>query len=233
MRKVFSVMIALLLCVSMVLPAAAAGKFVPSITYKSSPKITGAAIITADGAEEKLGKSCVVVTSIEEARDNSTDITQEERDLLLEVYDKLSNGEMTLPLEEDYVIRELVDVSFADKACRALESHGQKAEKLKEEGVTLTMNFQLKLKKNVELNVLTYIDGEWVAVEDVKTNNDGSVTCVFEDICPVAFAVKETAETSPYTGDAVGQNIGLWIAVMVVSLVGMVAVVTLGRKKKA
>ena len=78
-----------------------------------------------------------------------------------------------------------------------------------------------------------HVYGEWVAVEDVKTNNDGSVTCVFEDLCPVAFAVKETAETSPYTGDAVGRNMGLWIAVMVVSLVGMVAVVTLGRKKKS
>lgn len=232
MRKVFSVLVVLLLCASMVLPAAAAGTFVPSITYKPTPQVSDPMLTAVDGTEQKLSGSCVVVTSIEEARDKTTDITQEERDLLLEVYEKLSNGEMTLPLEEDYIIRELVDVSFAYDGCRTQESHNHKDEKLKEEGTTLTLNFQLKLNKKVELDVLTYIDGEWKRVESVTTNKDGSVTCVFEDICPVVFAVKETVEISPYTGDAAGRNLGLWIGVMAASMVAMVAVVVLGRKKR-
>jgi len=232
MRRVISVMLALVLCACMVLPAAAAGRFVPSITYKAGPSITGSVLLKVDGVEQEVGDSCVVVTSVEAARDKTTDIAQEERDLLLEVYEKLSNGEMTLPLEEGYIVRELVDVSFAYNGCRTQESHNHKDEKLKEEGVTLTLTFQLKLNKKVDLEVLTYVDGEWQPVEEVTTYNDGSVTCVFEDICPVAFAVKETVETSPYTGDTAGRNLGLWFGVMSVSLVALVAVVALGRKKR-
>ncbi|MBQ2785770.1 MAG: hypothetical protein IJF02_04650 [Oscillospiraceae bacterium] len=52
---------------------------------------------------------------------------------MLDVYKKLSDGTMTLPLEEDYVIRELADLSFKASACRG-EKRGRK-EKLAEPGL--------------------------------------------------------------------------------------------------
>ena len=233
MRKIICFLVALLLCASMAFPAfAATGEFVPSISYKPSPKVSNATMLSEDGTETPVG-SCIVVTSVEEARDQVTDITQEERDLLVDVYQKLVKGDMTLPVEKNYIIRELVDVSFAYSACRTQEDHGHKDQKLKEEGVVLTMNFDLNLGKKVNVDVLTYIDGEWKPIEKVTNNGDGTVTCVFEDICPVAFVVDETSSTlSPNTGDAMGQKLGLWIGLMAVSAVALVAVVVMIRKKR-
>ena len=46
-------------------------------------------------------------------------------------------------------------------------------------------------KPPVEVAVFSYVDGEWIEAVSVTNNGDGTVTVVFEDICPVAFAVKE------------------------------------------
>lgn len=182
MKKLITLAVVLVLCMAVVLPAAAAG-FVPSITYKGSPDVEEGVM------DEKDVSNCVVVTSIQQAREKSTDITQEERDLLLEVYEKLNDGSMTLPIDGEYVIRELVDVSFEHDDCRQKEDHDNKPAKLKEEKVTLTLDFELGVEKDAKLAVMTYIEGQWTDIEGVENNGDGTVTCVFEDICPVAFAV--------------------------------------------
>ena len=33
-------------------------------------------------------------------------------------------------------------------------------------------------------------DGKWESIESIKNNADGTLTCVFEDFCPVLVAVK-------------------------------------------
>ena len=87
MRKVICLIAVLLMCVTLVMPAAATGDiFVPSISYKDGPEITEA---------EQNGKTvtgCVVVTSLKEAKEKTTDIGQDDRDLLWDVYNKLSDG---------------------------------------------------------------------------------------------------------------------------------------------
>lgn len=188
MRKMIVLALVLALCMAIAVPVAAAvDVFVPSITYKGGPGHS-LAVLEEDSVEEAVD-GCVVVTSIEQARDKATDITQEERDLLLEVYEKLSDGSMTLPISGEYVIRELVDVSFEYADCRTIEEHNHKDVRLQKEKVTLKMTFKLGIEKDAELAVMTYIDGEWEDIESVENNGDGSVTCVFEDVCPVAFAV--------------------------------------------
>lgn len=200
--------------------------FVPSIDYKDGPGIMLASF-EGQGVEE-----CVVVTTIEQAKDKSTDVSQEDRDLLLEVYDKLKDGSMTLPLEGEYVIRDLVDVSFEYEDCRQIEAHGHKDENLAKEGVTLTVTFDMGIGANEDLLVLVYVDGEWVLVKDVKNNGNGTVTCVFEDVCPVAFVYEgDSPDKLPTTGDAAGMYLMLAMGVMAMSAVGIFALVVSKARK--
>ena len=200
--------------------------FVPSITYKGGPAVEEATL-NGEGVLD-----CVVVTTIEQAEEKTTDISQEERDLLLEIYEKLEEGTMELPLEKHHVIRELIDVSFKHDACRQDEEHGHKDEILAQEEVTLTVVFDLDVSKDAEVIVMAYVDEEWVAIESVENNGDGTVKCVFEEICPVAIAVEDAAlSANPGTGDAAGSQLLPVIAVMCLSAVGIVAlVVTKARK---
>ncbi|MBQ8833651.1 MAG: LPXTG cell wall anchor domain-containing protein [Oscillospiraceae bacterium] len=226
MRKLICLLTALLVCVSLACPAFAAGDtFVPSISYKDGPEIEDAEMNGEDVED------CLVVSSITDAKNKSTDIYQEDRDLLLEVYDKLDDGSMKLPLENDeYVIRELVDVSFEKSGC-VEPAHGHQ-EWLAQESNTVTIKFDLGVAKATDVVVMVYVNGEWTPVESVENNGDGTVTCVFEDICPVAFCVEaDSVDSTPQTGDAMNQNLILWIVLMAVSLAAIVILVVSRRKQ--
>lgn len=225
MKRFLSLMVALLVCLSLACPAfAAETTFVPSITYKDGPDIEDAQL------DDENVSGCLVVTSITEAKNKSTDITQEDREELLDVYDQLEDGSMKLPLENDeYVIRELVDVSFRQTACVEAE-HGHK-EWLEQDDTTITVDFDLGVARGTEVVVLVYVDGEWKPIESVVNNGDGSVTCVFEDICPVAFCVEaDKADVPAQTGDTMGQNLILWVVLMVASLAAIIVLMVRRRK---
>lgn len=232
MRKLICLLISLALCAGLAMPALAEeAEFTPSITYKDGPGIMDA-YLGQENEEPEEVDDCVVVTTIEQAEEKSTDISQEDRDLLLEVYEQLEDGSMELPLDGDYVIRDLVDVSFEYEDCRQIEEHGHKDEVLAQEGTTLTVTFDLGVGPFEEVIVLVYLDGQWVRVENVKNNGDGTVTCEFEDICPVAFVVedKESAQ-NPATGDTA--NLLPAVSMMLLSAVGIVALVgTKARKTR-
>ena len=225
MKRIVSLIGALLMCFTLASTAfAETNTFVPSISYKDGPDIEDAAL----NGEDVSG--CLVVSSITDAKNESTDITQDERDTLLDVYDQLSDGSMELPLEnEGYVIRELVDVSFRHSSC--VEAGHDHKEKLAEAGVTVAIDFDLGVKADTEVVVFAYVDGQWVRIENVTNNGDGTLTCVFEDICPVAFCVEEGAEDEPpYTGISAERNLILWVAVMIVSLAAIVMLLVQRRK---
>lgn len=228
MKKVICMVLVLMVTLSLALPVfAAEGEFVPSITYKDAPDIKKAEM---DGDDVT---PCIVVTSVGGARNKSTDITQDERNLLLAVYEDLKNGKSKLPINEDYVIRDLVDLSYEHDDCRILDEHGQKDQKLQKKGVTLTVDFDLGVSKYTDVIVMTYIDGKWTPIESVTNNGNGTVTCVFEDICPVVFALKQSQYGgNAQTGDAVGQNMGLWIGVFAVSGAALVAAVVVYSKRR-
>lgn len=213
----------------------ASANFVPSITYKDGLEIKEAEtnIETIDGKSWGDGiDECVVVTSIAQAIEKSTDISQEDRDLLLEVYEAIAKGEMELPLKSDYVIRDLVDISFEYEDCRCIEDHGHKDECLAEDGVTLTLTFDMDVPASAHVTVMAYVDGEWSAIKSVVNKGDGTVTCIFEDICPVAFVVEETGNADgPLTGDAMGQNMWIWMAVMAACVAGITILLLMKRKK--
>lgn len=225
MRRITCLICALALCLTLAVPVfAASGTFVPSITYKDGPEVRDA----VQNGEDVSG--CIVVTSIKAAEEKSTDIYQEDRDLLLEIYEELEAGSMVLPLEDkDYVVRELVDISFVKTDCVEVP-HGHK-EWLAKEDTTITIRLDLGVKQNTDVVVLVYLDGEWVPAEKVVNNGDGTLTCEFEDICPVAFCVDAGAEQEPpKTGDAMADSLWLWVTVLTVSLLAMV-ILLLNRKR--
>ena len=222
MKKV--VCLAAIFCVFMTLlcPAfAEEGTFVPSISYKDGPKILEGEISDEDVT------SCLVITSLKAAEEKSTDIHQDSRDLLLQVYKDLESGEQKLPIEDDYIIRELVDLSWKQTAC--IEVPHTHEEDLKKEGVTVTVNFELGVSAREELVVLIYHNNEWQEVGAVVNNGDGTATVEFEDICPVAFCVKTDKGNHP-TGDIASETMLLWIVLMIVSTAAIV-VMTVNRRK--
>lgn len=228
MKKIVCLLTTLVMCGMLVCPAFAAGTFVPSISYKDGPELLDA--IVKDGETEEDVGICLVISSIADAKEKSTDITQDDRDLLLSVYKQLSDGSMKLPLEGEYVIRDLVDLSFT-VYCRTNDDHHEEVLK---KGVTVTATFDLGVKAHEEIIVMNYYDGKWAEIESVKNNGDGTITGVFEEKCPVVFCVKtDSTITPPQTGDVMGQNLILWVVVMLASFAGIVILLARRRKENA
>ena len=225
MRRVMCLILVLMLCLALAMPAlAATGTFVPSIGYKDGPEIEE--IITEGGDMS----GCVVITSIKGAKEKTTDIYQEDRDLLLKVYEELDKGSMVLPLEDkSLVVRELVDISFIKTGCVEAD-HGHK-QWLAEDNTTITLVLDMGLKSNTKLEVLAYINGEWTPIESVTVNADGTVTCVFEDFCPVAFCVEaEAGKEPPKTGDTMTADLSVWLILLAVAA-GAIVVLVVNRRK--
>lgn len=213
--------------------------FVPSIGYKPGPEIVDVETNIVLGNGEAYGNDkiddCVIVTSIDQAKNKATDIHQDDRDLLLELYEKLSSGSMTLPVEKDYVIRDLVDINFLLQKCREKEEHQEKIANLKENGVIVTITFRMGVTPGTKLAAMKYDDetGKWEQVPELTVNSDGTVTLVLEEMAPVAFLTDGNAQgVTPWTGDMMGNSIGIWIAVMVICAGGIVALVVLRKKQK-
>lgn len=238
MRKVICLITAMILCLGMAAPAfATENEFVPSIGYKDPIEIID---VEMDGEDID---PCLIVSSIKQATEKTTDITQHDRDLLLSVYEKLLSGEMTLPLEGKYVIRDLVDVSFRYNDCRQNAEHGNKPGVLEQEGITVTVTFKMGIGANEKIKVLVFMEGEgtartgnqkvngqWVPAKSVKNNGDGTLTVEFEDIGPVAFVVEKDESTSP-TGDIAGGQLIFLAIAMAVCAVGIVVLVSMKARK--
>lgn len=225
MKRICAIVLVLLLLAALELPVMAAeNEFAPSIGYKGGPEIDKAEM------DEEEVTPCLVITSIPQAQKKETDITQNERDLLLEVYEKLSKNEMELPLKnDDYVVRELIDISWRNSDCVEQDDHNHK-KWLSQDNTFLKVTFDTKIPQNMDVVVLVYIDDQWIAVTDVTRNSNDSITCVFEDICPVAICVREITAPPAQTGDPIGQMLWLWIVLMVVSL-GTMTVLVMNRRK--
>lgn len=225
MKRMICLLTALLLCMTAVIPAyASEDEFVPSISYKDGPEIEDAEL-----NEEEVGP-CLIVTSIREAEEKITDIPQESRDLLLEIYEELLEDEMELPLEDkDYVVIELVDVSWAETTC-VEEDHGHD-EWLELPDTELEVTFELGIGPGTDVVVFVYVDDEWVPV-DTENNEDGTISCIFEDICPVIFCVDPDDEVPPPdTGDLAVGEILLWGGMMLLSLLLLLLVLVMRRKE--
>ena len=175
MKRVLTVAIALLLCLSIALPLGA------NAAIFNSPKAESLMALEAmiEGVDEAV-TDCVIVTTVEEAKNGNPDITADEKDALIAAYEGLNDGSAKLPVEGEYAVREIVSVNYKNAGCRQVHDHGEAAK--------LTIKFNLGVEAGANVAVFTCVDGEWAAVETVN-NGDGTVTAVSMDLGPVAFAI--------------------------------------------
>ena len=237
MKKMMSVLIALMMFVLMATPAMA-DEFVGSIGYKDHPSLvefTGpdgqkyvGTIKDANGnVIGYVGADCIVVTAVSDV-DKSDEIPSAAAALLKKVYAALKDGSMKLPYDKagldaaKMVIRDLFDVTFL---C------ADHPEMFAPQGVTIELTFDLGVAKNANVYVATYKNDQWGAIVKSTNNGNGTVTCVFEDFCPVAFAVPVSSigTGGSSTGDTA--NIGLWAGMMAAAVVGIGALVVVRRKR--
>lgn len=229
MKRMLCLITALLLCMTVTAPAfAAEDDFVPSISYKESPDVEDAVL----GEEGEVVDDCIVVTSIAQAENKTTDIRQEARDQLLQVYEELKNDMMELELDENYIVRELVDVSFRLAGCEEQGEHTHKDE-LTGTNATVAVTFKLGVRPLTKVAVLNFYEGAWHTVPSTN-NGDGTVTAVFDHFSPVAFCVDardEAEDATPDTGDMNLTQVAMWGGMMLLSGVALAAVLVLRRKE--
>lgn len=250
MKKIVTALMTLVLSLALACPVLAAD-FVESIGYKPAPEIVvlkeedGKSIIGYIEDEEgnKITiehKDCLVITPVSEA-DSSQEIPSEEKEILLKEYNDFATGKQKLSdiegLDEyakkilgegkdadDLVIRDFFDASLI---C-------DEKEELKKDGTTIDLTFKVGVGKDTPINAIVFLNGEWQLVKNVVNNGDGTVTCTFEDLCPVAFivpgeTVEQSGSTTPITGD--NANIVMWSAIAAVSLVLIIALGVVYRRR--
>ena len=230
MKKLICLLTVLALAMAFACPVFAAEAFVPSSSDKKEPDIVPddegviGEIWKDDEVIDKVEGGCLVITPISEA-ETSTEIPEDAREELLYVYKELLEGDMTLPYEQDgldpetMVIRELIDASWLCEDHPAM---------LEPEGVTIDLTFDIGVDADTKVYVYVRIDGVWTAVP-VINNGDGTVTCTFEELCPIAFCVAAgTGKPPVQTGDEFNPTI--WIVLLAVSAAALVGVVVLRRK---
>lgn len=243
MRKLISLALALVLCFSVSgVALAAEDDFVPSISYKDGPSLvvgkddsgrdTVGIIVDEEGNVASYvyeDEECLVITTIAEAlNDVQTGIPDDAEELLEYVYEQILNDQMELPFEDpdSMAIIQLVDVTFLCEGATVGIDHETL---LEAEGVCLELTFDLGVGAVVPVTVLCYVDGEWVEVPTIN-NGDGTVTCLFEKICPIVFAVPTSEVETPPTGDESAAELGLWIGLLVASSVAVACLVIFRRK---
>ncbi len=239
MKRFVCCFLVLVLCASLTC-SVFANQFVPSIGDKDAPPIV---IIKDDNGNPAIGtiidedgqildyvyEHCLIVTPVSKAN-TSTQIPEDSKTLLLQVYAALSDGSMQLPYEKfgsnidasKMTIRDLYDATFV------CDEHPVM---LEPEGVLFQITFDLGVGEYTEVYTMTYKGNEWNPIVSTKNNGDGTVTCVFEKLCPVAFSVYAgTGVPAPDTGD--NSNLVLWTAVLAVAAGALVLVIVMNNRKK-
>lgn len=244
MRKLICLMIALVMCLTIAVPAyAEESDFVPSITYKPNPEIVP---VENEEGEESIGvirdengeiidyvdHGCLLVTPIAHVWDEEIEVPAEVEQLLTFVYEELNSNNMEIPYDKhgadldpaNMVIRDLFDARWS------CEEHREMIEK---EGVVFEITFDLGVVADAQIFVMTYDEeaNEWSPIVKTVNNGDGTVTCTFEHLCAIEFSMPLVAATAP-VDDAQSPNVLPWVILLIVAAVAVVGVVVVKNKKK-
>lgn len=230
MKKIVSLLLVVALCCCTML-SAFASEFVPSISYKDHPEVDSKIDLVEDAGKTvaDMDVDCVEIVAVSDAIDTPEAQRTDVQKQLAELYSKIADGSMKLPFDAsmgDMVVRDLIDVSLI---CGKNHTHEEELEK---DGVSIRLTFDLGVSKDTEVVVMTYKNDKWNNVESVTNNGDGSVTVVFEHLCPVAFCVEADAAEPPHTGDVNGAQLGLWTALLVCSLGAVVTMLVYPHRKR-
>ena len=246
MRKVISVLIAMILCMGLVMPAyAVEDGFVPSITYKPDPQIVpvtdeeggefiGVIMDKSGNAVEYVGDGCLLITPIAHVWDEEIEVIQEVEDLLLEVYDGLNDGTLNIPYKDapqplnpdDMVIRDLFDL-------RWICDHGHPTITRDEHMFEVTFDVGVVADAQIYASVYDEDTGTWNFIEKLVNNGDGTITCRFEQLGVVAFSmpVVDTENVDKDTPD-IGSLLPWIIALALAVVAAVVVIIVIARRKK-
>lgn len=264
MKKFISILLAMLTLLSFSASVMAADSdFVPSITNKGAPEF--AVTIDEDGKgvigylRQEDGtviaieyEDHVVITSVSDA-DDSDEIPEDAKKTLKDVYDDLCKDDTKLSdlcpdlndlvssklgddkTADDLVIKDLFDIT---PLCDDLKTQ------LPTDGIVVDFNFKVALDPDAFIAAMVYVDGVWKLVPTVN-NGDGTITCTFEEICPVAFLVPADSATDGVISDgATDSNVTIvtgkdnltsilfWGGTMALSLGLIVVLCVVTRRKK-
>ena len=243
MKKFLCLLMVLVLCLSIAVPAFAETGFVPSITYKPNPEIVP---VQGEDGEEYIGfirdeegeikdgvhADCLTITPVAYVWDPTIELPEEVEELLTNVYEKLNDKTMVLPLEkfnldldmDDMVIRDLFDARWA------CDEHREMVEK---DGVTFEITFDLGVVASAHIYAMTYdeLTNDWTPVVKTVNNGDGTVTCTFEHLCAIAFAMPLAEQSTPVDVPHTF-NFFPWILILILALIAIIVIVLISRKKK-
>lgn len=245
MKRVFACIAMLAVLISLCVPAfAAEAEFTPSVSGKPGPVVVPTidddgnpamgVIRDKDGNPiHYVGMDHLIITGISEA-ETSTKIPADAKALLLDVNAKLMDGSMQIDYtkhgdelkNKKLVIRDLFDATFVCDDCPPI---------LEEEGVTLEITFDIGIAKDVDVYTMTYKNSDWNPIVSTVNNGNGTVTCVFEKLCPVEFSVIE-GDLTPPTGTGDKPVDAKWFIIGGIALAAIVAltvVFVIDNKKHA
>ena len=245
MKKFVCLLAVLVLCMGLAVPAfAAENDFVPSIAYKPDPEVVP---VVDENGEEHIGviidnegevveyvdHGCLMVTPIADVWDEEIEVSTDVEELLVFVYNGLSDGSMKIPYEKheanldaaNMVIRDLFDARWI------CEEHGKMVEA---EGVMFEITFDLGVVADAQIYVMTYDEDtkEWSPIVKTVNNGDGTVTCTFEHLCAVAFSMPLAATNVP-SDEVPTHNVLPWFIVLLLAVVGVVVILVTKNKKKS
>ena len=198
----------------------------------------------SDNVAHELSHSELVVTSVAKV-DESNKIPQEAKEDLEQAYKDLADknkklddvipAEVTKAITEevkkelgeektvnDLIVRDLFDVTLLDD-----EAH----ETLIDDEHHLLLTFNLGIKNDEYVTAIKFNPStdKWETIRDVVNNGDGTVTCEFDHLCPIAFLVEDTADSAQTGDDSV--SLYVWIAIAAVAS-GLIVVLFVFKNKK-
>ena len=223
MKKVLSVVLALIMCLTLTLSAAAApGSFVSSPSGNSAPQLI-------EGVNED--EDCEAKLTIVPYSERDT-LPEDKRELMEHVYDMIVDaehvGELNSAVEalakkkgipvESLAVSDLFDVSYYNCGAEDHADHGY---------------FKIKFKADTLKNfvgLLHYTGNKWEFVEGAKIEDNIYLTFRVEDLSPFAIVVNtgvdagdnQTGEKFPW----------IYVGLMAAAAIGFGATLIIYKKKK-
>lgn len=226
MKKLICLSVMLVLCLTMACPALAdESDFVPSIGYKDHPEVIGEVqLLNGDGEVIDTVHEELVIVPISDVLDGTDEeLTDEEKEMFEDLYNKLSDGTENIPYpdgNDNKVIRDL----FLAKLIS--EDH---AVELAKDDVFIKITLDTGVDEDEVVTVMVNDGDEWIPAESVKNNGDGTVTVVLDVLGVISISVPASGDT-PILGDYSLSGTLLWVIVMVASAAALVVVIVSRRK---
>lgn len=216
MKKITALLIALTLIVAMACPVFADTTTNANDTFRVSPipdfdpdPVPFDDVEGYEGTEPVIGiirdadgnvagyvtAGCLQITTLGDVMDETKTVDEEICQLLEGIYNAMLSGEMEIPYEkhdeklndDNMVVRSLFDLRFLCEDHKAM---------LEQEGYTLEVRLNVGIEADTTVYAMYYDEEaeEWNPIVSSENNNDGTITCVFDQLCAVEFSVESAEE---------------------------------------